>query len=47
VKEELKGYAFHIHGDYSPEWIKCIEVIKKEEKYLARTTLLPNCKFFR
>lgn len=44
TKEVFRGYAFHIHGDYLPEWIKCVEVAKRDGKFLARTALLPNCK---
>lgn len=42
AEEESVDYAFHVHGDYSTEWVKCIEVSPDVPKYLIRTALLPN-----
>lgn len=42
AKENYPDYAFYVHGDYSTEWIKCIEAKPGASRYLVVTPLLPN-----
>jgi len=42
VKGEYGNYAFHVHGDYSTEWINCIKARPSMEKYFIATSLLPD-----
>lgn len=41
-EEGSVDYAFHVHGDYSTEWVKCLEAKPAAARYFIRTILLPN-----
>ena len=35
-------FAFHMHGDYSLEWVQCVELTGKGSEFTVRTVLFPS-----
>lgn len=44
LSEDRKIFAFHTHGDYSTEWVKCLEFKSDQGKYEVKTALFPESK---
>ncbi len=37
-----QDFAFHTHGDFSPEWVRCLDLSRCGDDYLAKTVLFPS-----
>ncbi len=35
-------FAFHMHGDFSLEWVQCLALEERGPAYAARTVLFPT-----